>query len=121
MVFRVSIRSLKAEKESPSKSEGMLLGVCVNLLPAGNGEFFLPDHKKNKYLDGVQAVLEEDLLTSGNASKLAGALSFASSVTLALFGRPFLQQLYGVASGRLYKVDEDAKFAPLRSTRGLGW
>lgn len=32
---------LKTEKGSPPNSEGMLLGVWVNLLPGGNGEFFL--------------------------------------------------------------------------------
>ena len=77
---------LKTEKESPPKSSGMLLGIWVNLLPGGNGEFFLPDGKRLKYLSKVQAVLSDDVLTSGNAAKLAGALSFASSVTLARFG-----------------------------------
>ena len=93
---------LKTEKESPPKSEGMLLGVWVTLLPGFHGEFYLPDDKRSKYLKKVQAVLDDDLLTSGNSAKLAGALSFASSVTLARFGRPFLQPLYGLASGRLY-------------------
>ena len=37
----------------------------------------------------VQAVLDEDLLTSGNAAKPPGALSFATDVTLARFGRWF--------------------------------
>ena len=73
---------------------------------------------RNKYLKKVQAVLEDDLLSSGNSANLAGALSFASSVTLARFGRPFLQPLYGSASGRLYKVDEEAEFVPPQGKRG---
>ena len=109
---------LKTEKESPPKSSGMLLGIWVNLLPGGNGEFFLPDDKRLKYLSKVQAVLNDDVLTSGNAAKLAGALSFASSVTLARFGRPFLQPLYGLASGRIYKVDEEAEYVPPQGKRG---
>ena len=80
--------------------------------------FYLPDDKRNKYLKKVQAVLNDDLLTSGNSAKLAGALNFANSVTLARFGRPFLQPLYGLASGRLYKVDEEAEFVPPQGKRG---
>ena len=109
---------LKTEKESPPESSGLLLGVWVNLLPGGNGEFFLPDDKRLKYVSKVQAVLNDDVLTSGNAAKLAGALSFASSVTLARFGRPFLQPLYGLASGRIYKVDEEAEYVPPQGKRG---
>ena len=109
---------LKTKKESPPKSSGMLLGVWVNLLPGGNGEFFLPGEKRLRYLSKVQAVLQDDVLTSGNAAKLAGALSFASSVTLATFGRPFLQPLYGLASGRIYKVDEEAEHVPPQAKRG---
>ena len=58
--------------------------------------------------------------TSGQAiiTNASGALSFASSVTLARFGRPFLQPLYGLASGRLYKVDDDAEFVPPKGKRG---
>ena len=52
---------LKTEKESPPKSEGMLLGVWVTLLPSGHGEFYLPDDKRSKK---VQAVLENDTLTN---------------------------------------------------------
>ena len=63
-------------------------------------------------------MLNDDVLTSGNAAKLAGALSFASSVKLARFGRPFLQPLYGLASGSIYKVDEEAEYASPQGKRG---
>lgn len=66
----------------------------------------------------MKAVLEEDVLTSGNSAKLAGALSFACSVTLARFGRPFLQPLYGLASGRIYQVDKNAEYVPPQGKRG---
>jgi len=108
---------LKTEKESPPNVEGTLLGVSVKLTGKGNGEFHLPDNKRKKYLARVLAILEEDVLTSGNSAKLAGSLSFASMVCLARFGRPFLQPLYGLAAGRVFGVDAQ-EFQPPQGKRG---
>ena len=90
---------VKARKGSLRKSPGVLLGVGVNLLPEGNDELSLPGDRRNNCLRRVHAVFEEDGLMSDNVAKLAGALSFASSVTLARFVRPFLQPLDGLVSG----------------------
>ena len=103
---------LKTEKEYPPSREGQLLGVRVVLTGQGNGEFFLPDQKRKKYLAKVLQVLEADELTSGNSAKLVGALSFASLVCLARFGRPFLQPLYALAGGRLPTMHEEVEFVP---------
>ena len=109
---------LEADEEPPPKSESLLSGVWEIVLPEANGELLLLDERRSRYVEREQAVLEEDLLTSGHAAKLVGALSLAPSVTLVRFGRPFLQPLYGLASGRLCKVDEDAEFAPPQGKRG---
>ena len=47
---------LKTEKESPPKSADMLFGVWVNLLPGGNGEFFLPDDKRLKSIQSTGGI-----------------------------------------------------------------
>jgi hypothetical protein len=91
---------LKTEKDEEPGPSGTLLGALVTLTSGGNGRFCLTKEKRQKYRSKVQQILDADYLSPGNAAKLAGALSFASSVTLARFGRPFLQPIYSVAAGR---------------------
>ena len=66
----------------------------------------------------MKHVLEVDDLPSGTSAKLAGSLSFASSVCLARFGRPFLQPLYALAGGRLYPPDPQVEYVPPQGVRG---
>jgi hypothetical protein len=89
---------LKEEKETPPTQKGPLLGVEVSLRENGAGSFSLSDTRRKYYLARVQQVLKDDYISPGDAAKLAGALCFASSVTLAKLGRPFLQPLYAAAS-----------------------
>ena len=63
-------------------------------------------------------MLEADALTSGNAAKLVGSLSFASLVCLARVGRPFLQPLYALAGGRLPAMHEAVEFVPPQGKKG---
>jgi hypothetical protein len=101
---------LKTEKDKDPAPSGILLGIEVTLRPGGNGSFRLPEDKRSRYLAKVQHVLDVDCLAPGKAAKLAGCLSFASSVTLGRFGRPFLQPIYGLAAGR--SVDEIHPLSP---------
>ena len=52
-------------------------------------------------------LLKANFISPGEAARLAGGLSFASSVALAKFGRPFLQPLYAAASGKLIAPMKD--------------
>ena len=91
---------LKLRKEESPGVTGKLLGVEVSLTGKGHGSFRLPEGKKSNYLSQIRQILAEQFLSPGKAAKLAGALSFAASVSLARFGRPFLQPLYATAAGR---------------------
>jgi hypothetical protein len=91
---------LKTEKDKNPAASGTLLGVDVTLFEGGNGLFDLPPEKRAKYIKRVLDVLESGHLSPGQAAKLAGVLSFATSVSLGRFGRPFLQPIYAIVSGR---------------------
>ena len=99
--------SLKERKETPPTTQEDLLGVRVVLLPKGGGYLTLPQSKREKYLTRVRAILKANFIAPGEAGRLAGGLSFASSVALAKFGRPFLQPLYAAASGKLIAPMKD--------------
>ena len=103
----------RPEKDKDPAPSGILLGIEVTLRPGGNGSFRLPEDKRSRYLAKVQHVLDVDCLSPGQAAKLAGRLSFASSVTLGRFGRPFLQPVYALAAGR--SVDEIHPLPPAES------
>ena len=98
-------------KETPPTRDADLLGVRVVLRPRVAGYFTLPQSKRDKYLAKVRAILKADFLSPGDAAKLAGGLTFASSVALAKFGRPFLQPLYAAAS-RKHIPPESSKMTP---------
>ena len=67
-----------------------VLGLSVTLTMSG--AFFVPDKKKIvKWRQRIEAALSARKMTSGQASKLAGALSWAASALFFRLGRAMLR------------------------------
>ena len=70
-----------------------ILGLSISL--NATGAFFVPDRKKvSKWKYRIEAALSDCRLTCGQASKLAGALSWAASALFFRLGRAMLRPIF---------------------------
>ena len=88
----------------------VILGIEVTL--SQDSARYRPDGEKlHKWLGQIDRVLEDGLLHSGEASKMAGALQWAAQHTFRRLGRAMLSPLFSQQHRRANEIDAELRLA----------
>ena len=100
--------SAVSERKLCCASPLTLLGLDVSLSNVG-ARFTVHADKRQKWMKRIQSALDSNLMSCGLASKLAGALSWATSNLFHRLGRALLRPLFAQARGRTQNVNSSLR------------